>query len=145
MTPKETTKASIVVGIDTSRESGLALEWAAHEAARQHVPLQILHADSPGYPATGAAAPDAALRGERTDVLASRAERACADAAATARALHPDLDVTISRQPPCRPEVVGKPPTSFSTKRARVARRLRRQALTRTSCPPPFFSQPEQV
>ena len=99
MTPKETTKASIVVGIDTSRESGLALEWAAHEAARQHVPLRILHADSPGYPATGAAAPDAALRGERTDVLASRAERACADAAATARALHPDLDVTVSRQP----------------------------------------------
>jgi nucleotide-binding universal stress UspA family protein len=99
MTPRKTARAGIVVGIDTSRESGLALAWAAHEAARRQVPLQILHAYFPDHPDPGIGVPDAARPTGALHLLASRAERACADAAATAHALHPELEITTRRQP----------------------------------------------
>jgi nucleotide-binding universal stress UspA family protein len=89
----------IVVGIDTSRESGLALEWAAHEAARRRVALQILHAYSPDYPTARAGVPGDALPTDPSDVMESLAERACADATATVRALHPTLDVRTRTEP----------------------------------------------
>ena len=89
---------SIVVGIDTSRESGLALEWAAHEAARRRVPLHILHAYSPDYPAARAGVPGYALPADPSDVMESLAKRACADATETVHALHPTLDVRTSTE-----------------------------------------------
>ncbi|MBC9821228.1 universal stress protein [Terrabacter sp. MAHUQ-38] len=92
-------EAGIVVGIDTSRESSLALEWAAHEAARRHVPLQILHAYSPDHPVAGAAFAGTALPPTLTEATESVAQRACAVAATTAQTLHPDLVITTRPEP----------------------------------------------
>src|SRR4249919_1824714 len=50
-----------------------------------------------------------------------------------------------SRQPPCRPLLVGKPPTSALIRRALVAASFRRQATTCTWCPPPRVWPPWQV
>jgi nucleotide-binding universal stress UspA family protein len=94
----QTPDTSIVVGIDTSRASGLALTWAAHEAACRRVPLHILHAYIPDHPDPGSGAPDAALRRAAPDPGAPGARDICADAVASAHALHPDLEITTKWQ-----------------------------------------------
>ena len=98
MDRKRIASASIVVGIDTSRESGLALEWAADEATRQHVPLHILHAYSLDHLGAGTEGLGVGLPADDIHVLGALADRACAVAAATAHALHPDLVITTSAE-----------------------------------------------
>lgn len=98
MDRKRIASASIVVGIDTSRESGLALEWAADEATRQHVPLHILHAYSLDHLGAGTEGLGVGLPADDIHVLGALADRACAVAAATAHALHPDLVITTTAE-----------------------------------------------
>ena len=93
------TDSRIVVGIDISRESGLALEWAAHEAARQHVALHVLHAYSGGLSAAGTGISGAGPHVDDTAVAESLAQDACAVAAETARGLHDELVITTSTEP----------------------------------------------
>ncbi|MGW3352395.1 universal stress protein [Nonomuraea rubra] len=59
----------IIVGVDGSVASRAAVEWAAGDAARRHVPLRIVHVvDTSWYQVgkpPGAALPDTLLRGGR--------------------------------------------------------------------------------
>jgi len=43
---------AIVVGVDGSPSSDLAIDWAAEEATRKRLPLHVIHAFSFGYPMT---------------------------------------------------------------------------------------------
>ncbi len=81
----------IVVGVDGSAPSAVALEWAAREAAMRQHPLRILHAFL--WPATSAyvgpspeGPPDGGLR--------HLAEEMLADAALRARAIAPGVEVS---------------------------------------------------
>src|SRR4051794_17124220 len=83
--------AAIVVGIDGSPASLLALDWATREAAARHRPLRIVHAfqwpltnELMGPPAAGP--PDAGLQ--------HAAERVLSAAADQARAAAPTLKVS---------------------------------------------------
>ena len=81
----------IIVGVDGSDTSRLAVAWAAREAAARHRPLRILHAflwpmiDSHLVPLPAGPA-DGGLR--------HLAEEMLAEAAAEARAIAPGVDVT---------------------------------------------------
>lgn len=88
---------SIVVGVDTSRESELALEWAAHEAARRHAPVDLVHAYSPYEPHVAQATwdPDP----DPNELMESQAEQVCRHASRVARALYPTLEVRIRKEP----------------------------------------------
>jgi nucleotide-binding universal stress UspA family protein len=81
----------IVVGVDGSAPSAVALEWAAREAAMRERPLRILHAFV--WPATGAyvgpspeGPPDGGLR--------NLAEEMLTDSAARARSIAPGIEVS---------------------------------------------------
>jgi nucleotide-binding universal stress UspA family protein len=81
----------IVVGVDGSEPSRIALEWAAREAALRQRPLRILHAFL--WPATDAylgpspaGPPDGGLR--------NLAEELLADAATQARSAAPGIEVS---------------------------------------------------
>jgi nucleotide-binding universal stress UspA family protein len=78
----------IVVGIDGSEQSRIAVRWAATEARLHDAPLKILTA----YPWNG---PAEAFGGvaEPPEVIAQEADRVAAAAAAEARALEPGIDV----------------------------------------------------
>jgi nucleotide-binding universal stress UspA family protein len=52
MNSKAVPRGSIVVGVDGSPNSDLALDWAVQEATRKKLPLHIIHAFSFGYPMT---------------------------------------------------------------------------------------------
>jgi len=52
MSIKPVPRGSIVVGVDGSPTSDLALDWAVEEATRRGLPLHILHAFAYGYPLT---------------------------------------------------------------------------------------------
>jgi nucleotide-binding universal stress UspA family protein len=86
---------SIVVGIDMSKESELALEWAAHEAARRHAPVHLLHAYSPYEPHVQQATWDP----DPTELTESLAEQVCRHASRVARARYPTLEVRIRKEP----------------------------------------------
>jgi nucleotide-binding universal stress UspA family protein len=45
--PSRSTNAGIVVGVDDSTSSTLAVRWAAHEAVMRNVPLTVVHVSSP--------------------------------------------------------------------------------------------------
>ena len=47
-----TPRRAIVVGVDSSPTSDLAVDWAVAEATRRKLPLHIIHAFSYGYPKT---------------------------------------------------------------------------------------------
>jgi nucleotide-binding universal stress UspA family protein len=77
--------AAIVAGVDGSRASLHALDWAAREALARHRPLRIVHAfqwpltnELMGPPAAGP--PDAGLQHTAERVLAAAADRARAAA-----------------------------------------------------------------
>jgi nucleotide-binding universal stress UspA family protein len=79
--------AAIVVGVDDSRRSLQALDWAAREAAARHRPLRIVHAfqwpatsELMGPPAVGP--PDAGLQHAAETVLSAAADRVRATAPA---------------------------------------------------------------
>jgi len=52
MSTKPVPRGSIVVGVDGSRTSDLALDWGVEEATRRGLPLHIIHAFAYGYPLT---------------------------------------------------------------------------------------------
>ncbi|MFC5002576.1 universal stress protein [Dactylosporangium cerinum] len=86
------TATGVVVGVDGSDDSHHAVQWAAADAARRRVPLQILHAcggPQLRYPPPGLALPVAAGTGAGV-----HAERLLADAAVRALDVSAELTVT---------------------------------------------------
>lgn len=88
----------IVVGTDGSPPAGLAVEWAAEEAARMDRPLHIVNAterwfyDLPFHPAPGL-----------SESLSETGERVLAEAVDRARKIRPDVQITteiIFQAPP---------------------------------------------
>jgi len=83
-------KDAIVVGVDGSRHSTLALDWAAAEASRRHLPLHIVDAYSYGFPITsvGMGMPEAMA--DVREVV----DGECQDAVKRVLANHPGLTVS---------------------------------------------------
>jgi nucleotide-binding universal stress UspA family protein len=90
MSSKPVPPGAIVVGVDGSPSSDLALAWAVEEATRTSLPLHIIHAFSYGYPMTtfGIGYP---IHG-----LPQLADGVRKDAVARARRASPELDITWS-------------------------------------------------
>ncbi|MEO8517903.1 MAG: universal stress protein [Dermatophilaceae bacterium] len=89
-------RGTIVVGVDGSSTSDLALDWAVEEAERRALPLHIIHAFSYGYPMTDVGI-DYAISG-----LRQLADQVRKDAVARARRAGPGLVITWS-EPASRP------------------------------------------
>lgn len=79
---------AIVVGVDGSPTSDLAVDWAAEEATRRKLPLHVIHAFSFGYPMTRSG-----FR-HSIDDLRQIAHRVRKDAVVRALGTNPDLSVT---------------------------------------------------
>jgi nucleotide-binding universal stress UspA family protein len=91
----DTTDRPVIVGIDLSGTSDLALEWAAVEASRRHRPLVVLHTYSAvGYPTVRAGVPGAPLPPDLDRAFRETAIEACSEAAEKVRAHHPGLAVS---------------------------------------------------
>jgi nucleotide-binding universal stress UspA family protein len=83
----DTTNRPVIVGIDLSGTSDLALDWAASEASRRRKPLVVVHTYSAmGYPAVRAGVPGAPLPPDLDRVFRETAEKV--------RATHPGLAVS---------------------------------------------------
>lgn len=82
----------VVVGVDGSQSSIVAVEAAAREASLRGVRLRVLHAYTP----VAVLQPAVAVPLEE---LRAAAEQIAADAAACARVVEPELDVTVEAQP----------------------------------------------
>jgi nucleotide-binding universal stress UspA family protein len=79
----------VVVGTDGSETAGLAVEWAAEEAARRRRPLRIVHAVQPWIPAAPLLPP--------AEAAVSLQEAGCvilAEAERLARKPWPELEIT---------------------------------------------------
>ncbi|MEV8550198.1 universal stress protein [Streptomyces glaucescens] len=85
--------ATIVVGLDGSRESRAAAEWAAREAELRSLPLKIVHVWEP-VPEPWSQTP---LFGYET--LEDRAQRIPREATERLGRHHPDVDVTMVHLP----------------------------------------------
>ena len=96
MSSKPVPRGAIVVGVDSSPTSDLALGWAVEEATRRALPLHIIHAFSYGYPMT-----DIGI-GYAINGLRQLADGVRADAVTRARRANPELVITWS-EPACRP------------------------------------------
>ena len=96
MSSKLVPPGTIVVGVDGSPTSDLALGWAVEEATRRGLPLHIIHAFSYGYPMTDAGM-SYAING-----LRQLADGVRKEAVSRARRANPELVITWS-QPACRP------------------------------------------
>ncbi|MFE1443412.1 universal stress protein [Streptomyces sp. NPDC058739] len=83
---------SVIVGLDGSRESSAAAEWAAREARLLGAPLKLVHVMEP-VPVPWAEAP---LLGVETQQHWS--ERIPREAAEGLRARHPDLEITMEQR-----------------------------------------------
>lgn len=81
-------RGAVVVGVDGSPSSDLALAWAVREATRKRLPLHIIHAFSYGYPITGIGYE------YMMDSLRELADRVRADALDRAHEANPDLVIT---------------------------------------------------
>ena len=88
MNNRSATRKAVVVGVDGSPGSDLALDWAVEEATRKGLPLRIIHSFFYGYPMTsiGLGYPIDDLSDLAIDVGATAVERA--------RQTNPDLDIT---------------------------------------------------
>lgn len=92
----DSTHRPIVVGIDLSEPSELALQWAAEEAARRPCPLVVVHTYSiPAYPAVRAGVPGGTVVTDLDDSFRESAIRATTEAAQRIRSAHPGLDVSM--------------------------------------------------
>ena len=80
--------SAIVVGVDGSPSSDVAVDWAAAEATRRNLPLHVIHAFSFGYPMTKSGF------GQSVDHLRQLAHGVRNNAVARARTVNPDLAVT---------------------------------------------------
>jgi nucleotide-binding universal stress UspA family protein len=96
MSNRPVPRGTVVVGVDGSSTSDLALDWAVEEATRRALPLHIIHAFSYGYPMTDIGV------GYAIDGLRQLADRVRKDAVVRARRAGPDLVITWS-EPACRP------------------------------------------
>ena len=103
MSTRPVPRGTIVVGVDGSSTSDLALDWAVEEAARRALPLHIIHAFSYGYPMT-----DAGI-GYAINGLRQLADGVRKDAVARAHRANPELVITWG-EPACRPA-----PSTWST------------------------------
>lgn len=90
MSSRSVPRGSIVVGVDGSPSSDLALDWAVEEGSRRGLPLHIIHAFSYGYPLTktGMGYAIGGLR-ERADIVRQ-------DALTRARRASPELVISWS-------------------------------------------------
>ena len=88
MNSRPVPRGAIVVGVDGSPNSDLALTWAIGEATRRRLPLHVIHAFSYGYPMTNNGIGDA-IKG-----LRHRADGVCKRAVAHARRVNPELRIT---------------------------------------------------
>ena len=93
MSSKPVPPGAIVVGVDGSPNSDLALSWAVGEATRTRLPLHIIHAFSYGYPMTNNGLGDA------IESLRHRADGVCRTAVAQARRANPELGITWDDPP----------------------------------------------
>ncbi|GAB3082841.1 universal stress protein [Phycicoccus sp. Root563] len=92
----DTNHRTVVVGIDLSHTSELALEWAAVEAARSRCRLLVVHAYSlPTYPAVRAGVPGGTVVTDLDDSVRRAAVDAATQAAARVRSAHPGLEVAV--------------------------------------------------
>jgi len=90
----KTNARPVIVGVDMSGTSDLALDWAATEAARLGLPLLVVHSYSPPpYPAMRAGGAAGAEITDLDEALKDVAEHAAATCADRARAAHPGLAV----------------------------------------------------
>jgi nucleotide-binding universal stress UspA family protein len=109
---------SIVVGVDGSKDSQLAIEWAAEEAQRFHVPLHLLHATddaNEGGTAMRALVVYESMFGNTRDVaqaigagLGDRMSTSVCECSAAPTTIPPDVDVLV----------VGAPTHAFGLPRA---------------------------
>ena len=88
MNSKSASKSAVVVGVDGSPASSLALDWAVDEATRRGLRLHIIHAFSFGYPMTGIGL------GYAIEGLSDLAVGVRKEAIARARRANPELVVT---------------------------------------------------
>ena len=92
----DTSPRSIVVGIDLSDTSALALEWAAQEAERSGAHLTLVHTYSlPLYPTARAGVPGGTVVTDLDDSVREAAIATTTNAAERIRAAHPGLEVSV--------------------------------------------------
>ena len=92
----DTSTRTVVVGIDLSDTSDLALEWAAQEAARRRCHLLVVHTYSlPTYPAVRAGVPGGTVVTDLDDSVRESSVQATTAAVGRVRASHPELDVRM--------------------------------------------------
>ncbi len=94
MTTHPDNQRPLVVGVDGSPHSVLALDWAAADAALRGAPLVVLQAYSPDHPAVRSAGPGEPVPPQPSSVLRRVAEESCAEAVDRVRGAHPTLVVT---------------------------------------------------
>ncbi len=85
-----TPRGAVVVGVDGSPSSELAIDWAVDEAARRNLPLHLVHVFVQDYPTMTVGIPPA------IDDLRGMAQTVINDAVARANRLGPDLSVTAA-------------------------------------------------
>lgn len=91
----KTSDHPVLVGVDASGTSDLALQWAATEAARLGRPLLIVHAYAPPtYPAVGPGMPPGGIA-DLDDSLKEAAVQIATHCADRVAVTHPDLSVHV--------------------------------------------------
>lgn len=85
-----TPRGAVVVGVDGSPSSELAIDWAVDEAARRKLPLHLVHVFVQDYPTMTVGIPPA------LDDLRGMAQTVINDAVARANRLGPALSVTAA-------------------------------------------------
>jgi nucleotide-binding universal stress UspA family protein len=88
MSSKPVPRGAIVVGVDGSPSSDLALDWAVVECTRRGLPLHIIHAFPDGYPMTNIG------MGYAIGSLRRNADRVRSGALARAHRTNPELFIT---------------------------------------------------
>jgi nucleotide-binding universal stress UspA family protein len=81
-------RGAVVVGVDGSPTSDMALDWAVEEATRRNLPLHIIHAFSFGYPKTRSGF------GHSVDDLRQIAHNVRKEATARAQRANPELAIS---------------------------------------------------
>lgn len=85
-----TPRGAVVVGVDGSPSSELAIDWAVDEATRRNLPLHLVHVFVQDYPTMTVGIPPA------LDDLRGMAQTVVNDAVARANRLGPELSVTAA-------------------------------------------------
>jgi nucleotide-binding universal stress UspA family protein len=94
MSSKPVPPGAVVVGVDGSPSSDLALDWAVAECARRGLPLHIIHAFPDGYPMANIG------MGSAIGSLRQNADRVRTEAVAHAHRASPELAITCGDPAP---------------------------------------------